>query len=125
MTREEEGFAPVDGCRLYYEVRGEGPALVLIHPGLWDRRVWDEQMEPFARDHTVVRFDLPGYGHSEFPDRPFSLRGQIAELLRFVGIARAAVLGCSIGGQIALDLTLERPEIVDRLVLVDSGASGD
>ena len=125
MMREEEGLAPVDGCRLRYQVRGEGPALVLIHAGLWDLRIWDDQMEPFARAHTVVRFDLPGFGRSEFPDQPFSLRRQIADLLGFLGIPRASVVGGSIGGQIALDFALEHPEMVERLVLVASGMSGD
>lgn len=123
--RREEGLAAVDGCRLHYEVRGEGPALVLIHAGLWDLRIWDEQMDAFAMAHTVIRFDLPGYGRSEFPDRPFSMRRQIADLLGLVGIPKASVLGCSMGGQIALDFALEHPEMVERLVLVASGMSGD
>jgi len=125
MTRPERGLAPVDGCRLYYEVRGAGPAIVLVHAGLWDLRIWDDQMDAFAKGHTVIRFDLPGYGRSEFPDRPFSIRGQIADLLRLLEVSPVVVLGCSIGGQIALDFTLEHPELVDRLILVDAGMSGD
>lgn len=125
MTRQDQGFAPVDGCRLHYEVRGAGAAVVLIHAGLWDLRIWDDQMEPFAMAHTVLRFDLPGFGRSEFPDRPFSIRTQIADLMTFVGISTAAVVGCSIGGQIALDFTLEHPDMVERLILVASGMSGD
>jgi len=125
VKRQEEGFASVEGCRLHYEVRGQGPPLVLIHAGLWDLRIWDQQMEPFGEVRTVVRFDLPGFGRSEFPDRPFSIRAQIAGLLRSLDISRAAILGCSIGGQIELDFTLDHPEFVDRLILVASGASGD
>ena len=125
MTRSEEGFAPVQGCRLYYEIRGEGPAVTLIHAGLWDRRIWDEQMEPFAERHSVIRFDLPGFGRSEFPDGPFSTRALITDLLGLLEVERTAVVGCSIGGQVALDFTLERPDLVDRLVLVASGLSGD
>jgi pimeloyl-ACP methyl ester carboxylesterase len=125
VRRDEEGFAPVDGCRLYYEVRGEGPAVTLVHAGLWDRRIWDDQMEPFAEHHTAIRFDLPGFGRSDFPDRPFSTRGMIAELLGLLEVERSSVVGCSIGGQVALDFTLERPDLVDRLVLVASGMSGD
>ena len=120
-----EGLAPVDGARLYYQVRGEGPGVLLIHAGLWDRRIWDDQMEPFAERHTVVRFDLPGFGRSEFPSRPFSVRRQIADLLDFLGLPSVAVVGCSIGGQIALDFCLEHPSRVDALVLVASGMSGD
>jgi pimeloyl-ACP methyl ester carboxylesterase len=125
VTKSGEGFAPVDGCRLHYEIRGEGPAVTLIHAGLWDSRIWDAQMEPFAGRHTVIRFDLPGFGRSEFPDRPFSTRGQIADLLGFLEVERTSLLGCSIGGGIALNLALERPDLVDRLILVASGMSGD
>jgi len=125
MTREEEGFAPVDGGRLYYEVRGVGPPIVLIHAGLWDLRIWDDQMESFAKRHTVVRFALPGFGRSEFPDRPFSIRRQIADLLRLLEVSPCVVLGCSIGGQVALDFTLEHPDMVGRLILVAAGMSGD
>jgi pimeloyl-ACP methyl ester carboxylesterase len=115
----------VDGGRLYYEVRGEGPAVLLVHAGLWDRGIWDDQMEPFSEAHTVVRFDLPGFGRSEFPDRPFSVRRQIADLMDFLEIPRADVVGCSIGGQISLDFALEYPDRVRGLVLVASGMSGD
>jgi pimeloyl-ACP methyl ester carboxylesterase len=125
VRTSEEGFAPVNGCRLYYEIRGEGPAVTLIHAGLWDRRIWDDQMEPFAERHTAIRLDLPGFGRSEFPDRPFSTRGVIADLLGFLQLERTSVVGCSIGGQVALDLTLDRPDLVERLVLVASGMSGD
>jgi pimeloyl-ACP methyl ester carboxylesterase len=124
-VRFEEGLAPIDGCGLFYEIRGDGPTVTLIHAGLWDGRIWDDQMEPFARERTVLRFDLPGFGRSEFPDRPFSTRGLVAGLLEFLDIQRTSLVGCSIGGQIALDLTLERPDLVDRLVLVTSAMSGD
>jgi 3-oxoadipate enol-lactonase len=64
-----EGFVEVPGGRLFYETAGSGPAVVLVHGGMWDRRMWDDQMEAFAEDHLVVRYDARGYGKSDLPTR--------------------------------------------------------
>jgi len=120
------GFAAVEGGRLFYRVAGAGPAVVLIHAGLWDSRMWDQQVEPFvASGHTVLRYDLRGYGRSDPPTVSFSFRHELAELMAHLDIPKAAVVGASVGGQIALDFALERPELVSRLVLVAAGLSGD
>ena len=70
-----------DGGRLYWEHAGRGPVIVLIHAGLWDRRIWDAQMEPFAESHRVVRYDLRGFGRSSPLEQPFSAREDLAGLL--------------------------------------------
>src|SRR3712207_9352746 len=69
---EDEGRVRVAGAELYYEVGGEGQPLVLLHDGLLDRRVWDDQFVAFARLYRTIRYDRRGYGHSSAPDRPFS-----------------------------------------------------
>ena len=63
-----------DGGRLAFDVAGEGPDVVLLHPGLWDRRTWDRQMTTFpAAGYRVTRYDARGYGASTRPDaRPYS-----------------------------------------------------
>ena len=53
------GLVEVNGTKLYYEAKGTGATVVLLHNGLLDSRVWDEQIETFARHHTVVRYDRP------------------------------------------------------------------
>src|SRR6266700_3805147 len=95
-----------DGGRLYWEEAGEGPPVVLIHAGLWDRRIWDEQMEPFAAAHRVVRYDLRGFGRSSPLERPFSARRDLADLLDALAIEGTALVGCSIGGGLAVDFAL-------------------
>jgi 3-oxoadipate enol-lactonase len=120
-----EGMAPAEGGRLYYEERGEGPGVVLIHAGLWDSRIWDAQMEPFAERHRVVRYDLRGFGRSEWPSVPFSFRQDVADVMAHAGLTRAALVGASIGGGLAIDVALERPELVTALVLIAPGLSGD
>jgi pimeloyl-ACP methyl ester carboxylesterase len=120
------GFADVEGGPLYYEVAGDGPSVVLIHAGLWDLRIWDEQVEALtAAGQTVVRYDLRGFGRSAPPTVPFSFRQELADLLAHLGIHRASVVGASMGGGIALDFALERPELVEALVLVAPGVGGD
>jgi 3-oxoadipate enol-lactonase len=114
-----------DGGRLYWEEAGEGPPVVLIHAGLWDRRIWDGQMEPFAAAHRVVRYDLRGFGRSSPLERPFSARRDLADLLDVLRIERTALVGCSIGGGLAVDFALEFPTRVSALVAVCAGASGD
>ncbi len=126
MAERRSGFVDVQGGPLHYEVAGEGPAVVLVHAGLWDLRIWDEQVATFTTaGHTVVRYDLRGFGRSAPPTVPFSFRQELAELLAHLAISQASVVGASMGGGIALDFALERPDMVDALVLVAPGVGGD
>ncbi|HVC32088.1 MAG TPA: alpha/beta fold hydrolase [Chloroflexota bacterium] len=120
----ETGYVDVEGGRLYYEVAGAGPALVLVHAGVADCRMWDEQVGAFARHYRVIRYDTRGFGKTTSGDVAFSDRQDLADLLSHLGIDRTAVLGLSRGGQIAVDFTLEHPEMVDALVAVAAGISG-
>lgn len=124
-TLSETGFAEIDGARLYYEVSGEGHPLVLLHEGIADSRMWDEQVAVFAECYRVIRYDIPGFGRSEIPAQAFAQYELTAGLLRFLGIAKAYVLGASFGGCIALELTLTHPEMVDALVLLAPSVGGD
>jgi pimeloyl-ACP methyl ester carboxylesterase len=116
----------VEGGRLEADVLGDGPSVVLLHPGLWDRRTWDDQLETFSADHRVVRYDLRGYGRSTRPQpgRPYSHVEDLVAVLDALGIDRAALVGCSMGGRIALDATLEHPGRVGALVLAAPAVSG-
>lgn len=120
-----EGFVEVEGGRLFYEEAGSGPAVVFVHPGLWDRRTWDDQFPVFAQRFRAVRYDVRGYGRSSKPEREYSSVEDLLALLRQLGIERAALIGCSMGGGIAIDFALEHPEMVDVLVPVASALSGE
>jgi len=104
-----------------HDLAGEGPAILLLHNGLCGRRMWDRQMETFAARHRVVRCDLPGFGDAPAPDGPFSFAGDALALLDELGIDRAAVVGNSLGGRVAVDLCLTAPDRVSALVLVGAG----
>ncbi|MCU0495102.1 MAG: alpha/beta hydrolase [Chloroflexaceae bacterium] len=124
MTEVVTGFVPVEGAQLYYEVAGRGPAVVLLHAGVADSRMWEAQFETFARQFRVLRYDQRGYGRSCTEPVSFSNRDDLLAVLRHVGIERAALIGNSRGGQIALDFALEYPTYVSGLVLVAAGMSG-
>jgi len=78
----------------------------------------------FAGGRLVVRPDLRGFGESALPDGPFSHVEDVRALLDFLGIDRAAVVGNSFGGRVALDFALAHPERTDALVLIASALSG-
>ena len=91
---------------------GTGSAtVVLLYDGLLDSRVWDEQFETFARYHTVIRYDRRGYGKSEPPSRTFSDAEDLHHLLQSFRARSAHLVGMSNGGRVALDFTLEYPNI--------------
>ncbi len=122
----QTGVAHVNNTELYYEVVGSGHPLTLIHGMLLDRRSWDDQFEVFARQYTVVRYDMRGWGDSaqEQAEPPFSPRQDLLSLLDYLNIHKTSLLGLSGGGALALDFTLEHPDTVDALILVASGLSG-
>jgi pimeloyl-ACP methyl ester carboxylesterase len=121
---DQSGTLSVPGAGLYWESTGDGPALLLIHAGIADHSMWDDDVPALAAGHRVVTFDCRGYGRSASTDVAFSNRADIAALLDHLGLERAALLGCSRGGQIAIDLTLEQPERVSALIVVASGPGG-
>lgn len=116
----------VNGGELEFDVAGEGSAVVLLHPGLWDRRTWDDQIETFAERYRVVRFDARGYGRSSRirVGEAYSPVEDLAGVMDAAGVGTAALVGCSMGGETALDFALEHPERVEALVLAASGVGG-
>lgn len=120
----QTGFANVNGTRIYYEMTGSGPALVLVHAGIADSRMWDEQFSVLAHDFTVVRYDLRGFGQTPMIAGAYSHRHDLAALLQHLDIARTALLGCSTGGAMIIDFALEYPGVATALVPVAAGVSG-
>ena len=119
----EGGFLDVPGGRLHYEAAGAGTPMVLIHAGVANLRMWDEQVPAFAQRYHVLRYDTRGYGETQTEHVAFSNRADVAALLDAAapGAGPAVVVGLSRGGQIALDFTLEQPERVAALVFAAGG----
>jgi pimeloyl-ACP methyl ester carboxylesterase len=126
MAKTWRDYLTVPGGRLYYEVDGDpnAPALTLIHAGVANLRMWDDQVPALASRYRVIRYDTRGFGRTETDDVSFSNRADLAALLDHLGVQRTHLLGLSRGGTIALDFTLEHPERVASLILVGSTPSG-
>jgi pimeloyl-ACP methyl ester carboxylesterase len=126
VTPTRTDIVEFDGAALEYDVAGAGPAVVFLHPGLWDRRTWDSQFGLFAKTYLVVRFDARGYGRSSrpVPGESYSHVEDLAAVMDAAGAERAALVGCSMGGGIALDFALAHPERTSALVLVAPGVDG-
>ncbi|MBN8591763.1 MAG: alpha/beta fold hydrolase [Anaerolineae bacterium] len=121
------GYLPMDDGKLYYEMSegGAGKAtLVLSHALFLDSRMWDDQWAAFSQAFRVVRYDMRGNGRSDVATGPRCRREDLYQLLRHLEIEQAHLLGCSVGGEISIDLALEHPALVQSLVLVNSAISG-
>jgi 3-oxoadipate enol-lactonase len=100
-----------------FEAHGDGPAVLLVHEGVADRRMWRGQVPVLARDYRVVAVDLRGFGETPHASGPFSNAEDLREVLDELGIERATVVGGSFGAKVALEFAVTHPERVERLVL--------
>lgn len=118
----EERFATLEGLRVRYLRTGRGPAVLLIHGLASSIYTWKDEIPALARDHEVVALDLPGFGGSDQPaDLAFDLYPRVVVgLLDQLGIARASLVGNSLGGAVASVVAAQQPARVDRLVLIDA-----
>lgn len=112
---------------LHHTVTGSGPAVVLVHAGVADGRMWDATRDALADAWTVVVPDLRGFGDSPVPPadaEPWSNSGDVLDLLDHLGIAEAAVVGASFGGRVAIEVAATAPDRVTRLVLLAPSVAG-
>ena len=115
------------GHPVSYRMAGSGPAIVLIHGITSSGRTWERVVPALAKHHTVIAPDLLGHGESAKPRGDYSLGAYasgVRDLLVALDIPRATVVGHSLGGGIAMQLSYQFPERIERLVLVDSGGLG-
>ncbi len=115
------------GHEVAYRLAGDGQTLLLIHGMAGDSRTWLEAMRRLAPRYRVLAPDLPGHGASAKTAGDYSLGAHanvLRDLLQALGIERATLVGHSLGGGIALQLTYQFPELCERMVLVASGGLG-
>lgn len=111
-------------ARLAHDDHGDGPPVVLLHPGVGDRRCWDAVVPALAARYRVVTYDRRGAGETRYEAEPHDPRADLAALLDALGLDRVALVGNSRGGRVALDFTLAYPDRVAALVLVAPAVGG-
>ena len=109
---------------LSHRDEGTGPAVVLLHSGVTDASAWDRQAEALARSYRVIRPDLRGFGETPLPHEPFTNVGDVLDLLDHLGVTACHVVGSSMGGQVALELAVSRPDQVASLILLCPAFAG-
>ncbi|MCX6049047.1 MAG: alpha/beta hydrolase [Chloroflexi bacterium] len=121
-TSVQTGYAPVNGLELYYEIHGAGEPLVLLHGGFGLTSMFDDELLPrLAEKRQVIAVDLQGHGRTADIDRPLRLESMgddVAGLINHLGLAKADVIGYSMGGGTAMRTAIQHPEIVRKLVII-------
>lgn len=121
----QQGFAAINGAKLYYELSGAGPAFVMIHAGVADSRQWNAEFEYFSNRYRVLRFDMRGFGKSEPLAGEYNIQDDLVALLDSLEITEPLILmGCSIGAGLAIDFGLAYPERTQALIIVGGAPAG-
>ena len=118
-------YTTVDGLRLHYVQEGQGSDLFLIHGLGGSLHDWDDHVPELARHHRVTRWDARGCGESDKPPGPYSPQmwaKDLAALCQNCGVARAHIVGISMGGVIAQRFALDFPECVETLTLISTSS---
>jgi pimeloyl-ACP methyl ester carboxylesterase len=124
MAAVQTGFAESNGAKIYYEVAGEGQPFLMVHAGIADNTMWDDQFEFFAQKYKVVRYDMRGFGQSLPLADDYQRHEDIRALLDFLNIDHAYLMGCSMGGGACMNFVLEYPQRADALIMVGSAPVG-
>jgi 3-oxoadipate enol-lactonase len=114
-----------DSVRLYYQSRGNGPAVMLVHGLSGNHQLWDRTVPALVDRYRAIAVDLRGHGQSDKPPGPYSVPGfaaDLAVLLDQLAIERAVLVGLSMGGGVVQTFALSYPERVRALVLVSTSS---
>jgi pimeloyl-ACP methyl ester carboxylesterase len=115
-----------DGVQIYYEVHGQGPALLLTHGFSATSQMWKGQIDVLASDFTVITWDMRGHGQSDYPAdlgqyTEEATVADMAALLDAVGARRAVIGGLSLGGYMSLAFHRAHPDRTRALLIIDTG----
>jgi pimeloyl-ACP methyl ester carboxylesterase len=124
----DTGRIEANGVTYYYEIRGEGQPLLVLHGGLGTLDMFYPIMPALAEDRKVIAVDLHGHGRTPLGDRNIrhaDIADDMAVVLRELGFTRVDVLGYSFGGGVALRLAVQHPQVVRRAAIVSAGFAQD
>ncbi len=121
---ERGGWLEGEGRHIRYGIAGRGVPVLLIHGGLVDSRMWDDQVATLSAGHCTIRYDQRGFGRSAAAKTAYSPVEDVKALLDKLGVRKAVVIGLSYGGQVAIDFALEHPDRVLALVTASATVRG-
>jgi pimeloyl-ACP methyl ester carboxylesterase len=125
----QTGYAEAaEGLRVYYEIYGEGEPIVVMAGGLMDISTMAQTIGPLSRERQVIGIDLEGHGRTALRQTPMSHErngDDVAAVLRHLNVARADVAGYSHGGDAAIRMAIQHPEMVRNLIVISTAAERD
>lgn len=127
-TISSTGKVPVGGAKIYYEIHGAGPPLVLLHGGVNPSDTFGAPLTAMARTHKVIAIHMRGHGFSTDSDEPWSteaMADDVAAVLRRLGIGKARFMGYSLGAGVSLQVAIRHPTLVEKLVSVSVAFRAD
>lgn len=116
-------WAEVNFISMYYESHGSGSPLLFIHGLGSSTRDWERQADVFAESHRVITVDLRGHGQSDKPGGPYTIElfsSDVVDLIEHLDLVPTSIVGISLGGMVAFQLAADRPDLIDRLVIVNA-----
>lgn len=117
-------FVASGSAQIAYDARGAGPAVLLLHAGVTDRRSWVPLVESIGDGRRAIAYDRRGFGGTPYEPEPHSQLDDALAVLDADGIGKAVLIGASNGGKHAIDLALHRRDRVAGLVLIGTAARG-
>lgn len=112
------------GAKLHAISGGKGDSVILLHAGVADKRMWQNNLASIAETHKAIAYDRRGFGNSTSPDEAFSHVADLLAVLDHVGGDQHILIGSSQGGRIAIDFALNYPDRVVALVLAGTALTG-
>jgi len=118
------GYAPVNGIKLYYEVYGAGKPVILLHGAFMTIRAnWAGIIAELSKTRKVIAVEMQGHGHTAFSERKFeltTLASDVDGLMNYLKVDSADIVGYSMGGSVAYQLTIQNPQRVKKLIIISS-----
>lgn len=124
LTPADSGYVPVNGINLYYEVYGKGKPIILLHGAFMNIQMnWGELIPALSKTNKVIAIELQGHGHTRFSERKMDLAilaSDVEGVMKHLKVDKADIVGYSLGGSVAYQLTIQHPERVKKLVIISS-----
>jgi pimeloyl-ACP methyl ester carboxylesterase len=127
-TDAQTGYAPIGALNMYYEIHGRGRPLILLHGAYMTIDMMGPILPGLAKTRQVIALEQQGHGRTADVDRPITyeqMADDTAALTRHLGIDNADVVGCSMGGGIALQVAIRHPDLVRKLVVASTSFRSD
>jgi 3-oxoadipate enol-lactonase len=120
----KSGYIKAKSLTIYYEITGNGSPVFLLHAGLQDHSMWDQQLPELSKKHQVITIDLPSHGKTTGSDTTFHMSDVLKAVMDSLKISKASFVGLSFGGVCATEMVLKYPDRVSKVVLAAPGLLG-